>query len=358
MIILRGRNMTVTVSAGQEDQRAVLVVYTGGTFGMSDRGNGLESRNNLESTLMGLLEVNDLTERPPWRYLMSERIIDSADANFEHALSLAATIRQGADGVQGVVVVHGTDTLAYTAAVASFLLTDLRMPVIFTGSQRALGENESDAPRNFRDAYRLASTSKPGVYIAFGGAVLPAVRAVKRATADTVAFSAESPLAPEATGIGEQESRLVNLTGSPHSLSTHRLPSVGLLRVFPGLHPELIRAASRLYPDGIVLECYGAGTAPISTPGMFEALADATASGAPVIAVTQCAMGTVHLSRYALGSALEQTGVWSGHDLTADAALAKISVLSLLELAPEQRHALFNKNLVGEQRTARAHSLA
>jgi L-asparaginase len=271
------------------------------------------------------------------------------DADLGHALSVAALLRRNLHGARGAVVIHGTDTLAYVAAVAAFALSDVSVPIIFTGSQRSVREEGSDADANFAAAYRAALCSPSGVQIAFGGALIPAVRAIKHSSEADAAFAAVRAAAPGGVGIAAAPWRFQDFSGIAVSASGSDAPSVGLLRVFPGLKPDLVRAAARLYPDGLVLECYGTGTAPVSSPGMLRAVAEAADAGIPIVVVTQCQTGSVRLERYALGGALQRAGVWSGGDLTADAALAKLGVLAALGLDREERRIAFTRNLVGEQ---------
>lgn len=326
----------------------LLVVYTGGTFGMRDTSEGLAVTADLEAVLIDLLgTVEPDPHRRQWTYVPLPRTIDSADADLSHALRVAATVREHAAHARGVIVVHGTDTLAYTAAVAAFALADLRVPVIFTGAQRPIDHAGSDAPANFAQAYQ-ETDGEPGVRIAFGGCVLPAVRAIKQSSVDDVAFAAHQPIAPGARLPASLAARLAEL-GARDVPPGAALPSVGLLRVFPGLDPRLVTAAAQLYPDGLVLECYGAGTAPMSTPGMADSLRAATRAGTPVVAITQCQTGGVELDRYAVGAALVQAGVWAGHDLTAEAALAKLGVLSAVGLDARAMQEAVSMNLVGEQ---------
>lgn len=352
--------MTPAEDTIRAETRAPFVLYTGGTFGMRDLGGGLEVEPNLEDALAALIPPT--ASAAEWRYLQLERIIDSADADLAHALSVASLIRAHADQTTGMVVVHGTDTLAYTAAVAAFALIDLPFPIVFTGAQRSVNEVGSDAPGNFAAACREAQTRTPGVRLAFGGSVIPAVRAIKRSSDADEAFAALRPLTPGARGAralrlhSADLDRLARIGRSVPGAPQRATPSVGLLRVFPGFAPELIEAAARLYPDGLVLECYGAGTAPMSTPGLYDAVSDACRRGIPVVALTQCHTGEVRLERYALGAALQRAGAWSGSDLTADAALAKLGVLAALGLEGSARRRIFETNLVGEQLPTRGES--
>lgn len=350
--------MTTPEDTARPERRATLVVYTGGTFGMRDLGNGLEATADLEEALTTLVPSPHSAEAAPsWRYLQLERIIDSADADLAHALAVASMIRAHADDASGVVVVHGTDTLAYTAAVAAFALADLAVPVVFTGAQRSMNEPGSDATENFLAAFREAGSGVAGVRIAFGGAVIPAVRAIKRSSDEDEAFAAFRPLAPGPAGAEELGRLRHGFTRLGALAEQPTFPSVGLLRIFPGFSPRLISTAAELYPDGLVLECYGAGTAPMSTPGLSSAVAEAAERGVPVVAITQCDTGSVRLERYALGAELQRAGAWSGYDLTADAAMAKLGVLAAMGLDGASRRIAFETNLVGEQHSRREEAL-
>lgn len=334
------------------DEDAILVVYTGGTFGMHDEGRGLEAKDDLQTDLVELIAA---THQPwpatQWKYVALDHVIDSADATLDHALAIAALIRSNRANTKGVIVLHGTDTLAYAAAVAAFALDDLQLPIVFTGSQRPLGEAGSDAPKNFTDAYRDADEGAPGVRIAFGGRVLPAVRAIKFSSNADEAFIAYRPIVPGAIGMVAHTQRFDQLSRDSAKPSNLCIAATGLLRVFPGMDPALIRAATDIYAGGLVLECYGAGTGPTSTPGLSAAIAAATDSGTPIIAITQCHTGAVELERYAAGAALHLAGAWGGHDLTTEAALAKLGVLNALGLAWHELRDAFASNLVGEQLT-------
>lgn len=331
----------------------MLVIYTGGTFGMLDLGQGLESAADLKTVLAKLVvDADPSGKNAQWQYLALERIIDSADADLSHGIAISVLIREHISDARGVVVVHGTDSLAYASAVAAFALADITVPIVFTGSQRPISESGSDAPNNFVSAYREASNGLPGVRIAFGGAVIHATRALKFSSNDDEAFKSFRPVAPDAVGvegINKQLTELAKLGSRPQDSAA---PEVGLIRVFPGFKPALLSAAATMYPDGLVLECYGAGTAPTSTPGFRETVSSITAAGTPIVAITQCQTGSVQLDRYAVGAVLQDAGAWSGYDLTAEAALAKLGMSAALGLDWDERRTAFATNFVGEQHSS------
>lgn len=351
-VLYERHGMILPDQSRQHRSGTMLVIYTGGTFGMLDCGQGLESSNDLEVALSRLVaDADPAADGAEWKYLGLQRIIDSADADLDHALAISRLIRENTATARGVVVVHGTDTLAYSSAVTAFMLADSNIPVIFTGSQRPISETGSDAPDNFIAAYREALLGLRGVRIVFGGKVIPAVRALKVSSFEDEAFTSFRPEAPLRNGTAHLISKLATFDTHDSYSSELAPPEIGLIRVFPGLKPDLLKAAAELYPAGIVLECYGAGTAPTSTPGFREAISSITTSGIPIVAITQCHTGSIELSRYAVGAVLHAAGAWDGHDLTADAAVAKLGVLTALGLSLSERRAAFAANLVGEQRS-------
>ncbi len=322
----------------------VLVFATGGTIGMHDSDRGLVTDPNfpeaLETLVAGIcarsgvdFRINHLT--PP---------IDSANADAETAPRIARAVRARVNThrPRGVVITHGTDTLAYTGARLAFDLAHLGAPVVITGSQLAHGAPGSDAPANLAlaisAAVRAASTAPASV--AFGGSLVPAVRATKFQTDAREAFRAERPLAPGATGIPHLDS------GEDHS--PKESARVVSFRFVPGVTADDLRAAASARPDGLLLECYGSGNAPMSRPGMAEALREVAAQ-LPIVAITQCTTGGIDLERYAVGRQMATTGVIDGGDMTLESALAKLAFAVDRGASSTALRALMEANLVGER---------
>ncbi|GAA2180625.1 asparaginase [Leucobacter tardus] len=341
------------IQSGRGEPR-LLLVYCGGTFGMRSSDAGLVVGEDLESELTALMRAASLRRGAPfaWALAMPDRIIDSAAADHGTALEIADLIRdrcreaeQQERPFDGAVVVHGTDTLAHSAAQTAFALADLTISIVFTGAQRPLGVDGTDAERNFMDACDAAlDRVGSGVSIAFGGRVLPAVRAVKRSSERDDAFAARRPLESASAALpAETRAAIAGAAGAPG-------PQVGMLTAVPGLPSTLMRAALEAFPDGLVLECYGAGTAPFATSETLAVLRDAAERGTPILAVTRCEDGAVDLPRYAVGAALHEIGVIGGADLTAEAAIAKLRALRRAGYSGERLRALLQRNLIGEQR--------
>lgn len=329
--------------------RSVAVLYTGGTFGMVPSPQGLVANPDLGTEIAQLVADREAAGAAvvPWTYSVAPAAIDSAEVDMPTLGNLADLIRETAvrDEPRAVVVIHGTDSMAYSASLAAFALADLEVPVVFTGSQLPLAAEESDAARNFDHAFDAAVRGlPPGVWIAFGNRILPAVRASKRSSESFFAFDAVRPLAEGAVGVSAAVGDRLR------AASGREAPRVGLVKVSPGLSGAQLSAVLVDCPAGIVLECYGSGTAPMLSGGLVEPVREATARGSVVLAITQCSDGAVDLGRYAVGSSLAQAGAVSGGDLTAEAALGKLVALSRAGFAGEELRELLTANLVGERR--------
>lgn len=318
----------------------VLVFATGGTIGMHETDRGLAPDPDFPDILEEIVASICGPMGVEHRVNQLLPAIDSANADADTAPRIARAVRARVrtQRPRGVVITHGTDTLAYSAARFAFDLADIGAPVIVTGSQLAHGAIGTDAFDNLSLALRTAvrASSSAPVSIAFGGALLPAVRATKHDSRAFEAFRAVLPLAQGATGIPVAHS-------SPRATSARVLS----FRFTPAVTAADLRAAVGGAPDGLVLECYGSGTAPMSRPGMLGALREIS-SRIPVVAITQSASGGVDLDRYAVGRELAATGAIDGSDLTIEAAIAKLGFLLDRGCDSSEIRTLMQMNLVGE----------
>lgn len=271
--------------------------------------------------------------------------IHSGNADADTAPRLAAAVRSRIRTVRadGAVILHGTDTLAYTAARLAFEFDGLGTPVVLTGSQVPHSEPGSDARDNVRLAIRTAlrAGADAPVSIAFGGAILPAVRASKRDPLDFSAFGTSRALALPAVG---------TTPALPADAERRESARVVAFRFVPGVTADDLRAAASTEPDGIVLECYGIGSGPIDRPGMAEALREITET-IPVVGITQCATGSIDFSRYAVGRRLHECGVIDGGDMHVESAIAKLGYALDRNINHEHLRAVMKMNLVGELTT-------
>lgn len=252
--------------------------------------------------------------------------LDSADMQPHHWVEIAATIHGELGRYDGFVVVHGTDTMAYTASALSFLLPGLDRPVVLTGSQKPLTDVRTDARANLVDACHLATLPIPEVGIAFDSRFLRGCRAVKLDAWGMSAFG--SPVCAPLAELG------ISVRIAPHVLAARaaepfdpRLePRVLAVRVFPGLDPALLHGALAAGLCGMVIEAFGAGNVPRLENSLIPVIEGARDRDVPIVIVSQTARGAVDLARYQGGSAASDAGAISGGDMTPEAALAKLMV--------------------------------
>ena len=252
--------------------------------------------------------------------------MDSANMQPADWVTIAREVHAQLPSYDGIVIVHGTDTMAYTASALALMLGPLPKPVVLTGSQKPIVSIRTDARQNLIDAALVATLDVPEVCIASGARALRGVRATKR---DAWGFSAfDSPNLPPLVelGIGVEVGAHVLKAGVLAPFDDRLEPRVLAVRVFPGLDPELVRGAIRVGVRGLVLEAYGTGTLPNLIGSLIPALEEARDRGVPVVVVSQCLKGFVDLGTYEGGAAAEAAGAISGGDMTVEAALAKMMI--------------------------------
>ncbi len=310
-------------------QKRVLFLYTGGTIGM-DLARGHEGE---EHATLGERPKDLVAEVPALRQLAcvdTEPVFnhDSADLQPHHWVTLALRVHRAfaAESYDGVVVVHGTDTMAYGAGLLAFLLGPLPGPVVFTGSQRPFSDIRSDAVRNLVDACLVATLPVPEVCLVFGGRVFRGVRATKIDAWGFEAFASPNCRPIVELGIGWTLNDHVRKPAPLLPLDARVDPHVLSLPVFPGLNPQLLIGALRGGTKGVVLSTYGTGTMPRLEGSLLPVLEEAKALQVPVLVVSQCNRGFVELGRYAGGAEALERGAISGGDMTVEAALAKMMV--------------------------------
>ena len=274
--------------------------------------------------------------------------LDSSDVGPTHWTALAREIYEGRHEFDGFVVVHGTDTMAYTACALSYALLHLGKPVILTGAQRPLASVRTDARRNLVDAVELATMGVGGVGVCFDGLLLRGVRTTKSNVHDYRAFESPGvePLARLGVDIVYREP--MHGASTPCVFRPEFDPRVMALHVAPGFPADLLSSlfeADRL--RGLVLAAYGLGTVPTQGPNVAEFVARAVDAGVDVLVVTQSA-GRVELGRYPNGRALEEAGALAGGELTIEAAVTKMMHGLANFPEPRDRREYLVTNLVGE----------
>lgn len=344
-------------------ERRVLVVHTGGTLGMVQGPRGLEPRPGMLADEVAInprfheagaprfvMPAVPGAPRTAYEILELTPLLDSSNMDMSAWMRLANTLAAHDADVDAFVVIHGTDTMAYAASALSFALEGLRKPVILTGSQIPFHHVRNDAIDNLLGALVLAARfDLPEVGLYFRDQLLRGNRATKVDAAGLDAFTSGNlrPLVTLGVEIDVAWDLVRPMPEGPLRVRPiHDVP-VACLRLFPGMTPDTIDRILRLPLRGLVLQTYGSGNAP-TRKDVGDVLRRASDDGIVIVNVTQCLRGTVRPD-YAAGRALEEAGVVSGLDMTAEAALAKLTWLlsdASLDVAAVRR--LVGEDLRGE----------
>jgi L-asparaginase len=311
-------------------------LHTGGTLGMLPRESGDPAR---PAALVPERYLGEIVAQVPELSKLADveaRVIcnlDSSDIDPGIWSRLAEAIAGAREGFDGVVVVHGTDTMAYTASALSFALQGLDRPVILTGSQRPLGEVRTDARRNLVDSVDLATRPVPEVGICFDGRLLRGNRTTKADAWSYTAFT--SPGCPPLARLGIEVdiAAHVRRPSEPFRCDARFDRRVSVSFVTPGMDPSWLTTRGPGGALGIVLAAFGVGNVPLRPRSLVPAVREATSRGATVLVVTQAHAGIVDLARYEGGAALAEAGALSGGGMTLEAAVAKL--MHALALHPD-----------------------
>lgn len=323
------------------------LLFTGGTILMRPGDGGAlmpgEDLRDLVAELPVLGRLGPLAPREVFQ-------LDSGDMQPEHWVTIARAVHDALvdPDISGVVVLHGTDTMAYTASAVAMMLGPIDKPVVFTGAQRPLAEARTDARANLVDACLLARMPLPEVGIAFASRFFRGVRATKRDAWALDAFDSPNLPALVDLGLSEVVAPHVRAPGTVGPLDTRLDGRVLALRVFPGLDPTALRRALAAGLRGLVLEGYGTGNLPHLSGSLIPVLEVARERSVPVLIVSQCLRGVVELGRYAGGALARETGAISGRDMTVEAAIAKTMIALGRFDSYDEQCAFLARDLVGE----------
>ena len=312
----------------------VLVIYTGGTIGMiKDPLTGALTPFNFDALYRHIPILENFNCRIDTHCF--DPLIDSSNMNPDFWVKLAVVIEDNYEKYDGFVVLHGTDTMAYTASVLSFMLENLNKPVVFTGSQLPMGVLRTDGRENFINAIEIASAHEddtpivPEVSICFENRLMRGNRTNKFNAENFNAFlSGNYPLLAQ-VGVHIRYNQQYILKPNFKKLKVHRNldPNVAILKLFPGITENVVKSILNIQGlKALILETYGAGNAP-TDKWFLEALADAVNSGIIIFNVTQCKGGSVEMGKYETSAQLEGIGVVGGYDITTESAIAKTMFL-------------------------------
>ncbi|WP_104911223.1 asparaginase [Pseudomonas sp. LG1D9] len=319
----------------------IMVLYTGGTIGMQASANGLAPASGFEARMREQLAH---LPAPTWRFREMAPLIDSANMTPAYWQRLHSAVVEAVDeGCDAVLILHGTDTLAYSAAAMSFQLLGLPAPVVFTGSMLPAGVPDSDAWENVSGALAaLGDGLAPGVHLYFHGALMAPTRCAKIRSFGRHPFAAL-----------QRNGGVAKAQALPAALDYRQpkaLANVGVLPLVPGIDAGQLDALVDSGIQALVLECFGSGTGPSDNPAFLASLQRAQDRHVVVVAITQCHEGGVELDVYEAGSRLRGVGVLSGGGMTREAVFGKLQALLGAGLSNDEVRRLVELDLCGELR--------
>ncbi len=333
-------------------KKKICILYTGGTIGMVPTENGYAPKKGYFYD--AIASIRDLKKpgMPEWEMLEFDPLLDSSNIAVKQWNQIGRAIQEHYHEYDGFVVLHGTDTMAYTASALSFMLEGLDKPVILTGSQIPLCQLRSDAGDNLITSVFIAGQGQVReVCLYFGGRLLRGNRSTKSSADGLIAFASPNypPLAEAGIDIKynyDVIKRPAESTG--FRLSEFNQVSIGVLKVFPGIQFRLFESIMTESLKGIVLETFGAGNIPGYDDALLPIIRKAFDNGTIVTVCSQCQQGTVKLGAYATSSALTRAGAVSGYNMTTEAAVAKLYYLFSQGLSRDRIKELMEENLRGE----------
>ncbi len=332
--------------------KRIYVAYTGGTIGMKKSVQGFVPVDGHLTDSINALPEFHRDEMPEFTINEYQPLIDSSNMTPSDWQRIADDIKEHYDDYDGFVVLHGTDTMAYTSSALSFMFENLNKPIIVTGSQIPLSQLRSDGQVNVLNSLYIAANypiNEVGLF--FNNKLYRGNRSIKAYADGFNAF--DSPNMPPLLEAGIN----INIIAGKISACVELEPTVivrditpqpiGVVHLYPGISSDVIENTIRQPVKALILRSYGVGNAP-QDPALLACLAKAKAQEIVVINCSQCIKGTVNMSGYATGNALSQAGVISGHDMTLEATLTKLHYLLSQNLSYKEICRLMEVSLRGE----------
>jgi len=332
----------------------ILIIYTGGTIGMmTDPKTKTLKPINFEQIMENVPELERLNCQIEVRSF--DDIIDSSNMNPEIWSQLAGIVEKYYDRVDGFVILHGSDTMSFTASALSFMFENLAKPVIFTGSQLPISAIRTDAKENLMTAIEIASSMKEGralvpeVGIYFDYKLFRGNRSFKYNSSKFEAF--RSPNYPVLVESGVHlrfsENYILKPKNEPFKAHKNLVNDIAVLKLYPGISPKVVDAIINADARGIVMETFGAGNT--TTDAWFiDCLKKAIDNGKVILDISQCKVGTVELGRYETSKQLKDMGIANGYDMTYEAAITKMMYVLGQEQDPQKVTRLLETDLRGE----------
>jgi len=324
--------------------KKILMLTTGGTISSIKSDDGLVP-SNLDHVLkyVGIIKDFELS----YKELM---VLDSSNIQPEEWKKIATAIYKNMKSYDGIVVTHGTDTMAYTTSMISFMIQNPNIPIVFTGSQLPIDSEMTDAINNLRLAFKMALSGTPGIFLAFDREIILGTRAVKVRATSFHAFESVNTYSIgkiDSNGLVIHKSSLPKYSGGT-KFNSNINSNVFLLKLTPATNPSIINLLINSNYKGIVIEAFGQGGLQFVRRDFIPYLIEAKKKNVAVVVASQCLYDGANLNIYQVGKKALETGVIESHDMTCEAAVTKLMwVLGQTDNLKEVKK-LFNQNLAGE----------
>lgn len=310
--------------------KKILLITTGGTIASSPLKNGLTPTFNAEQILSYLPEIKDLCQVSG----ISLMSIDSTNMNPERIQIIGKTIFENYNDYDGFIISHGTDTMAYTAAALTYMLPNIKKPVVILGSQRSIDEKYTDAKQNIIDAFHFSIEGIQGIFVAFDGKIMLGSRVMKLKTKSIDAFSSINFPIIATVKFGkvtynrylhfsEQGKLLFSETNESFQFMPNMCKDVLLIKMFPGIKPDLFDYLKNHY-KGVIIESFGIGGIPNEDPNILDKIDELTQAGVAVVITTQCLEEGIDLNVYEVGKDLAKLPVIYAGDMNTEAIVMKL----------------------------------
>ena len=332
-------------------RKRILVIFTGGTIGMVATAHGYAPQGAAFHNLLNRIPELHAKGMPDWDIVDMDPLLDSSNITVLEWNEIGRVIADRYDAYDGFVVLHGTDTMSYTASALSFMLRGNAKPVILTGSQIPLCEIRNDARDNIITSLLIAASGQiHEVCLYFGGRLLRGNRSIKYSADDLIAFESPNYPALAEAGIAIRYNRAALLPPGKGRFALQPMKNVpiGVIKVFPGIQFDLFDSIMTEKLKGIVIETFGAGNIPGRADSLLPIIRKASVNGTVIVVCSQCPHGTVSLGAYETSSALKEAGAVSGFDITTEAAVAKLYYLFSRGLDRDEICARMERSMRGE----------
>ena len=319
--------------------RRVQFLYTGGTIGMVPSPRGFEPGGDIHAQVQEAVHAQGTDASLAdldLGFAQLKEVIDSSNITPEHWQEIIDHLHAHHDAHDGFVVLHGTNTMAHSAAAAALALSDFGKPVVFTGSQIPFGMPGSDAPGNVVGALLAAASGGSGVSLYFDGTLLPAMRATKVSALDLHGFVNPYDGTPDAPCHGWADP------------APYRRHDVTVITMAPGMTATRFRAMTTPAPAAVILRAYGAGEGPCDEPGLEQAIRNLVTGGTPVVVMSQCLHTRINLNKYAAAQFFTRAGAIGAGDMSLEALYAKLQFLLSQEIPPGRLSTWVRTNIAGE----------